>query len=151
MGSAAVVDGARYRLGRAGYQRPLRRPRATSRGSAARQAKFLALPVLWETRTKDEGFVEDVSTDRLVLYKQIPGRPLRFVLVRPIDDTYAAIRAFEQVSVRRFAAVLAVITVIAGVAIWLIIGAPMRTLALAVQRFGTGRQECARRYPLHDG
>ena len=101
-------------------------------------SEHLAVTVLWETRTKDEGFIEDVSTDRLVLYKQIPGRPLRFVLVRSIDDTYAAIRAFEQVSVSRFAAVLAVITVIAGVAIWLIIGAPMRTLALAVQRFGRG-------------
>jgi PAS domain S-box-containing protein len=101
-------------------------------------SEIRALNVLWENPSKDEGFIEDVNTDRLVLYKQIPGRPLRFVMVRSIEDTYAAIRVFEQTSVTRFAAVLAVITAIAGVALWLIIGAPMRTLALAVQRFGRG-------------
>lgn len=94
--------------------------------------------VLEEMRVKQEGFVEDQVADRLVLYKKVPGRPLRFVMIRPIADTFTAIRAFERNSVMNFAAVLLAITLIAGVAIWLIIGAPMRTLALAVQRFGRG-------------
>jgi PAS domain S-box-containing protein len=98
----------------------------------------IPVSVLQEMRAGDEGFVEDQSTDRLVLYKRIQGRPLRFVMIRPIGDTFTAIRSFERTSVAHFTILLSVITLIAGVAIWLIIGAPMRTLALAVQRFGRG-------------
>ena len=101
----------------------------------------IPVSVLASMHNGDEGFVEDVAYDRLLLFCRVPGSPLRVVVIRPMDDTFAALRSFERISIIRFTGVLLVMSVVAGIAIWIIIGAPMRRLALAVQRFGRGDRD----------
>lgn len=112
------------------------------RGRVGRPAsEDIPLSVLSSLQEGNEGFVEDIEHDLLVLYARVPGYPLRVVVMKPMDDTFTALRSFERDSIIRFAGVLLLMAIVAGVAIWIIIGSPMRRLALAVQRFGRGDRD----------
>lgn len=85
-----------------------------------------------------DGYTIDERDGMMLVYARVPGRPWRVVLAREMDATYRALRAFGEASMLRVAASLLTMSVIAGIAIWLIVGAPMRRLATAVERFGKG-------------
>jgi len=88
-----------------------------------------------------EGYIQDDNTGELLVFTAVPGRPWRVVAVRSTESIQGALRDFKVTSFFRLAAALAIVSVVAGIVIWLIVGSPMRRLTNAVQRFGKGERE----------
>ena len=111
----------------------------TARIGKAAAKDFSALTIAHLAEGMD-GFVEDDDSGMLLIYARVPGKPWKAVVTRPSDEVLATLRVFEQTSFLRLAAALVILSVAAGVVIWLIVGSPMRRLTDAVQRFGKGER-----------
>ncbi len=92
-------------------------------------------------RYSTEGYVEDDSTGTLLVYTHVPGMEARVVVMRPLEDVLTSLRTFERSSLLRLAAALILMSITSGTVIWLIVGGPMRNLAVAVEQFGRGDRE----------
>ncbi|MCC6398659.1 MAG: PAS domain S-box protein [Bacteroidetes bacterium] len=88
-----------------------------------------------------EGYIQDDNTGELLVFTAVPKKPWRVVAVRSTEGIQGALRDFKVTSFFRLAGALAMVSIVAGIVIWLIVGSPMRRLTNAVQRFGKGERD----------
>jgi len=82
------------------------------------------------------GYVYDEGNNRCFLYTQPENARHWLVVVLDVDVSTAMLKMFERVTLVRLGVALALVSGIAGVVIWLIVGRPIRSLAQTARRVG---------------
>jgi PAS domain S-box-containing protein len=93
-------------------------------------------PVIEEILRQHAGFVYDESNSRCFLYTRLEDSPHWLVVVLDVDVSTAMLKMLERRTLIRLGVALALVSGIAGLVIWLIIGRPIRLLAHAARRVG---------------
>lgn len=94
------------------------------------------LPVVEEILRYPMGFAYDESNSRCFLYTRMHTSPHWLVVVLDVDVSTAMLKMFERRTLIRLGVALILVSGIAGLVIWLIIGRPIRSLAHAARRVG---------------
>jgi len=92
--------------------------------------------VVEEILRQPVGSVYDENNSRCFLYTRLKESPHWLVVVLDVDVSTAMLKMFERRTLIRLGVALTLVSGIAGLVIWLIIGRPVRLLAHAARRVG---------------
>ena len=93
-------------------------------------------PVVEEILRHQMGTVYGENSSRCFLYTRLKDSPHWLVVVLDVDVSTAMLKMLERRTLIRLGVALALVSGIAGLVIWLIIGRPIRLLAHAARRVG---------------
>jgi PAS domain S-box-containing protein len=95
-----------------------------------------SVPVVEEILRYPRGSVYDETNSRCFLFTRLKDSPHWLVVVLDVDVSTAMLKMFERRTLVRLGMALVLVSGIAGLVIWLIIGRPIRSLAHAARRVG---------------